>query len=191
MKTLTEAFAEFDSKFSTKEYRLATVDTIVDLFREVAEVAFYGGYFLINGETKIYPEDIEFYIYGEWPGDPDWMKDYNMYHYGKGVPYFPKEGSLHPHRSGVDVAFENEEKGYRASFLIRAYRNGTDGKKETHPTYLREEMFGEASFAGEGLRIVWVNDPAEVVVLPAVKRRVNLNGKNKEPDTKMWRFVKL
>ena len=193
MSALEQAFKEFDSAFSTDTERLATFDTIIGMFKKVALAAFYGGYFEINGKTKIYPVDIEFYLYDERAGDEEevqWMKDYNMYHYGEGVPYFPKEGSLHPHRSGVDVTFENEDKQYRASFLIRAYRNGTDHKKETHPTYLREEMFGEASFSGKGLNIVWIDAPEADSKEPIIKRRVNLNGKNKETDKKEWRFVK-
>ena len=113
-----------------------------------------------------------------------------MYHYGENVPYFPKAGSLHPHRSGVDVTFENEDKEYRASFLIRAYRNGPKGEKETHPTYLREEMFGEASFSGKGLCIKWVDKPSGEVVDPDVKARFRLKGKDKEADKKPWRFIK-
>lgn len=193
MSVLEQAFKDFDSAFSTDTKRLATYETIIEMFKRVAMVAFYGGYFEINGKTRIFPVDIEFYLYDERAGDEEevqWMKDYNMYHYGEGVPYFPKEGSLHPHRSGVDVTFENEDKQYRASFLIRAYRNGTDHKKETHPTYLREEMFGEASFSGKGLNIVWIDDPEANVKEPIIKHRVNLNGKNKEADKKEWRFVK-
>lgn len=192
MSTLLEnAFKEFDVKFSTQQTRLATFDSISELFNKIAIVVFYGGYFLINGKTKIYPLDIEFYLYGERKDDPEWMQDYNMYHHGKDVPYFPKEGSLHPHNSGVDVTFENEEKEYRASFLIRAYRNNTDKKKETHPTYLREEMFGEASFSGNGLNIIWVDEATDRIKEPITETRFRLNGKNKKPDTKKWRYIKV
>ena len=37
------------------------------------------------------------------------------------LPYY-EFGSMNLHQSGVDVTFENGEKEYRASFLIRSYR---------------------------------------------------------------------
>ena len=61
------------------------------------------------------------------------IKDYIMYHrkeritsrikeFNNGnLPYF-EFGSMNLHQSGVDVTFENREKEYRASFLIRSYR---------------------------------------------------------------------
>ena len=69
MNALEQAFKEFDSAFSTDTERLATYDTIIGMFKKVAIAAFYGGYFEINGKTKIYPVDIEFYLYDERAGE--------------------------------------------------------------------------------------------------------------------------
>lgn len=81
MKTLFEAMRDFNAHNSSE-------NTIQDMFAEIAVSALLGGYFLANN-TKIYPVDIEFYLYGERKGDAPW----------------------------VDVTFENEKEEYRASFL--------------------------------------------------------------------------
>ena len=146
MKTLSEVIAAFDP-------RRADENTIQDQFWSIAEVALYGGYFLVNEETRIYPVEIEFYLYVENDPKGKWQQDANMYHKGKGVPYFPKEGSLYPHRSGVDYTFENENQKYRASFLIRSYQYETGGEIIKNPTYLWEDLFGYNSIAGNGLTI--------------------------------------
>ena len=96
----------------------------------------------------IYPTVLELYYHEE---DPNGFKDPIMYHTndrkyydyyldanGKekshgpqsrnffekrgidGLPYFPM-GSLNPHTSGIDITFENPDKHYRASCLIREY----------------------------------------------------------------------
>ena len=44
------------------------------------------------------------------------------------LPYFPL-GSLNPHTSGIDITFENQEKRYRASCLIRKYEICFNGGK--------------------------------------------------------------
>lgn len=80
MKTLFEAMRDFNA-------RNASENTIQEMFAEIAVPALSGGYFLANN-TKIYPVDIEFYLYGERKGDAPWMKDKNMYHKGPNVPYF-------------------------------------------------------------------------------------------------------
>jgi len=183
MRTLSEAIKMFHP-------RVEKAEDIESQFNEIAKAAFYGGYFLVNGKKRIYLTDIEFYLYGEKDDDPDWMRDFNMYHKGKEVPYFPKEGSLYPHRSGVDFTFENEEEKYRASFLIRAYKTSIDGDVETHPTYLWEDMFGECTCSEGGLRIIWVDDPIECILDPRKAKRVRLNRRNGQEDTKLWRFIK-
>ncbi len=90
-------------------------------FLEIAKYIFYGGYFSVNDNRRIYPEDIEFYYHEE---DENGLKDPVMYHTNdhekKNVPYY-SIGSLNFHISGVDVTFEKKEKKYRASFLIRKY----------------------------------------------------------------------
>ena len=90
-------------------------------FGQLAERLLYGGYFSVNNK-RIYLEEIEFY-YHEEEGS---LKDPAMYHtnahQGKESLEYFVPGSLNCHVSGIDVTFENEEKKYRASFLIRGYR---------------------------------------------------------------------
>ena len=115
MITLAQAIAAFDP-------RKANENTIQDQFWSIAEVALYGGYFLVNEKAHIYPTEIEFYLHGERNNEPAWMIDKKMIHRNgkEQVPYFPNTGSLFPHTFGIDVTFENEIEEYRASFLIRS-----------------------------------------------------------------------
>ena len=89
MKTLYEAMRDFNA-------RNANENSIQGMFAEIAVPALSGGYFLVNNDTKIYPMDIEFYLYGERKDDEPWMKDANMYHKGPRVPYIPVIGSFYP-----------------------------------------------------------------------------------------------
>ena len=184
MKTLSQAIAEFDPVSATEE-------SIKDQFRSIAEAVFNSGYFLVNGKRRIYPIDIEFYFYAEYDTTEKWRRDFNMYHKGKDVPYFPKEGSLYPHRSGVDYTFENPKKHYRASFLIRAYEVGLNGRKEDHPTYLWEDMFGECRCDGKGLNVIWKNEqhPKQWGADKAIRH--NLNKRDGKQDTNEWRFKRV
>ena len=183
MKTLSQVIAAFAP-------RRADENTIQDQFWSIAEVALYGGYFLVNGETRIYPVEIEFYLFVEDAPTGKWQQDANMYHKGKDVPYFPKEGSLYPHRYGVDYTFENEDDKYRASFLIRSYRYKAGGEVIKNPTYLWEDLFGYNSIAGNGLTISWVDDSEEVTPVRNQGKRINLNDGNGKADEKLWRFIK-
>ena len=183
MKTLSEVIAAFDP-------RRADENTIQDQFWSIAEVALYGGYFLVNEETRIYPVEIEFYLFVEEDSKGNWQRDANMYHKGKGVPYFPKEGSLYPHRSGVDYTFENEEQKYRASFLIRCYQYEVGGEIIRKPTYLWEDLFGYNSIAGNGLTMRWVDEPESVIPIRKQDKRINLNDGKGKADEKPWRFIK-
>ena len=45
------------------------------------------------------------------------------------IPYFPV-GSLNPHTSGIDITFENPDKKYRASCLIREYQIKFGGEEK-------------------------------------------------------------
>lgn len=54
--------------------RNANENTIQGMFAEVAVPALSGGYFLVNNDTRIYPMDIEFYLYGERKEEEPWMK---------------------------------------------------------------------------------------------------------------------
>ena len=183
MKTLFEAMRDFNA-------RNADENTIQGMFAEIADAALSGGYFLVNNDTRIYPLDIEFYLYGERKGDAPWMKDKNMYHKGPKVPYIPVIGTFYPNESGVDVTFENEKEEYRASFLIRAYKYEENGEVISTPRYLWEDLFSYGSFFGDGLHITWVDAPEGAVVPIDKKIRHNLKDGNGNPDTKLWRFYR-
>ena len=62
--------------------------------------------------------------------------------------------SIHPHISGIDVAFENKEKKFRASFLIRGFQCEKDIKPEKRSTYIYEELLMNFSLE-EGVSIKW------------------------------------
>ena len=138
-------------------------------FLEIAKYIFYGGYFSVNDNRRIYPEDIEFYYHEE---DENGLKDPVMYHTNdhekKNIPYFPI-GSLNFHISGVDVTFENEYKKYRASFLIRKYsvfdfdRNGCriTKKNETRSTYIYDDMLMNIPIFN-GINIKWVDEQVNI-----------------------------
>ena len=85
MKTLYQAMRDFNA-------RNANENTIQGMFAEIAVPALSGGYFLVNNDTKIYPMDIEFYLYGERKDDEPWMKDANMYHKGAKVGHLQTSG---------------------------------------------------------------------------------------------------
>ena len=168
--------------------RKANENTIQGMFAEIAVPALSGGYFLVNDDTKIYPVDIEFYLFGERKGDAPWMKDKNMYHKGPKVPYIPVIGTFYPNESGVDVTFENEKEEYRASFLIRACKYEEKGEVISTPRYLWEDLFSYGSFFGDGLHITWVDAPEDADVTIETDVRHNLKDGNGNPDTKPWRF---
>ena len=185
MTHLEEVLTQFNARNANEE-------SINTEFRRIAETVFFGGYFLVNGETRIYPVDIEFYLYGEKKEEKKWMQDKKMIHRRRGkeeVPYFPNGGSLFPHSFGVDVTFENSEQKYRASFLIRSYCKNND-EVETHPTYLWDDLFGEAGFSGSGLNVMWIDDESEEHKEIGQSKRLNLYDEHKNPDLKPWRFYK-
>jgi len=185
MTHLEEVLTQFNA-------REANEKTIIKEFRKIAETVFWGGYFLVNGKTRIYPVDIEFYLYGERAAEEAWMQDKKMIHRKSGkdeVPYFPNKGSLYPHTFGIDVTFENPGLEYRASFLIRSYRKDNE-PVETHPSYLWEDMFGRSSFSGKGLSVVWIDEESAEPRKLGQSTRLNLKDDKKEPDLKPWRFYK-
>lgn len=105
-------------------------------FKKIAEAAFFSGYFLINGGSKdaykLKLTCIEFY-YHEDDGN---IKDEKKYLKGKDEFGYAL-GAVCPNPSGVDVLFDDPQKKYHASFLIRGYKplclakkNGRIMKKE-------------------------------------------------------------
>ena len=151
-------------------------------FETIAKDVLLGGYFKINGMRRIYPLEIEFYYHEE---GEDGLKDPVMYHtadHEKVAPeYFPL-GALNCHLSGIDVTFENKEKQYRASFLIRKYRvceyeSGEWVEKkecEKRSTYIYEDMFMNIPLS-DGINVKWVDvkpiNPAEDIYS---KPRINV-----------------
>lgn len=108
-------------------------------FAELAQIMLHGGHFLISGSDnkkfRIYIHSVEFY-YHEELGDNKSMDetsrvcDWVMYHRnpltGNKKEAF-KTGTLHPHDSGIDITFEDQNEDpklirYRASALIRSFQ---------------------------------------------------------------------
>lgn len=172
MKALIKILEEFDVERTKKRNEgVWNEDAVAECFKSCAKKILCNGYFLINGEYIIDLGAIELYYHEEEEGG---IKDYIMYHsnahpskskvykLNNSYPYF-KFGSFNLHQSGVDVTFENEEKKYRASFLIRSYRvlKTEDGlypendntEYDTHSTHIFDDMF----YSGYGnTEIVWI-----------------------------------
>ena len=161
-------------------------------FEAIAKDVLLGGCFEINGVRRIYPLEIEFYYHEEGENG---LKDPVMYHTadheGKMLDYYPL-GSLNCHISGMDVTFENQEKQYRASFLIRKYRvceyeSGEWVEKkecEKRSTYIYEDMFMNIPLS-DGINVKWVNvepiNPAEEILS---KPRINVAEYERENNGK-------
>lgn len=187
---------------------------LTEQFSHLAKYFLYGGYLLINSKTKVYLRDIEFY-YHEETGS---VKDPIMYHRNtkrnKDVKYFPL-GLLNAHESGIDITFENEQKQYRASVLIRGF-NIIEGEAtlpieyNRRSTHIYEALFMQSSLL-DGLHIEWIHEPVapyqndriETAVRVNVckfdengnKKAYNGNGaytENKKyiQDERQWRFIR-
>lgn len=161
-------------------------------FEAIAKDVILGGCFEINGMRRIYPLEIEFYYHEEGENG---LKDPVMYHTddheGKQLDYYPL-GSLNCHVSGIDVTFENTEKQYRASFLIREYRveEYVEGEwvnkkvREKRPTYIYEDMFMNIPLSdGINVKLVDVKpiNPAEDIYS---KPRINVAEYKSDNDGK-------
>ena len=161
-------------------------------FEAIAKDVILGGCFEINGMRRIYPLEIEFYYHEEGENG---LKDPVMYHtddHEKVAPkYFPL-GALNCHLSGIDVTFENKEKQYRASFLIRKYRvceyeSGEWVEKkecEERPTYIYEDMFMNIPLF-DGITVKWISgetvNPTKEIVR---KQRINVAEYKRDNDGK-------
>ena len=150
MKKLIDILKQFDDE-RTKFLQSGENwddDAVASCFYHCAEQILCNGYFLVNDEYIIDLGSIELYYHEE--NGP--IKDLKMYHrngqipsnyekrftkYSSRLPIYYRNiadnnrtfpyfqiGSFNLHQSGVDVTFENgeENKQYRASFLIRSYR---------------------------------------------------------------------
>lgn len=125
-------------------------------FCSMAKELLYGGYFLVEGKTRLYLDDIEFYYHEE---GEEGLKDPIMYHTndheGKEIPYF-EIGRLNLHISGIDVTFENEEMKYRASFLIRGFHVDND-EYDPHSTHVYDKMVHMGVPMGKPIEIEWIS----------------------------------
>ena len=154
LKGILEAFqgANGDEKLLLKE------------MNKLAHHFFFGGYFQVNNR-KIYLRDIEFYYHEE--GDGAKIKDYIMYHTSDKIkdPTMKNEyysfGSFNAHVSGIDFTFENEDKKYRASILIRGIKVINKDSKpiiESRPTYVYEYLLMGNSLFDDGIHIKWIDE---------------------------------
>ena len=116
--TLMECLKEFDGAHGNTE-------ALKETFKALAKKMIYGGFIKVRKEYAIFIHTLEFYYHEELNHDGLQIKDEIVYHRndkfkGRQVPYFPLM-ALHSHWSGFDITFENPEKHYRASALIRKY----------------------------------------------------------------------
>ena len=184
MEELIEILKEFDSRRDEmKKNVLWNDNAVAECFFPCAEKILLGGYFLINGKYIIDLGCIELYYHEEL----GFIKDPIMYHTNNHGPYsihyksigkYPyfKMGSFNLHQSGVDITFENPDKEYRASFLIRSYRvfetNDNERKEDIeytlkdvsnpkynpHSTHIFDDMFPNGIVFGDNpdVKIEWV-----------------------------------
>ena len=159
---------------------------LTSIFHEkLAPYFLYGGYIRVLDRYRIYIQRVEFYFHCENNGiKDDIVYHRNNYHVEGKLPYF-SPFTLHAHASGFDIAFENPEKEYRASALIRAYEiydeneiekkylnYDKDNKKFVHSsepaintqsTYLYDILNG---FGDAGI-ISWIHNPLQLYAEPA------------------------
>ena len=105
------------------------IKNLGEQIHQLAEYFLYGGYVRVLDRYRIYIQRVEFYFHCENDGiKDDIVYHRNNYHVEGKLPYF-LPFTLHAHASGFDIAFENPEKEYRASALIRAYEIYDDNEK--------------------------------------------------------------
>jgi hypothetical protein len=189
MKTLADLLKDFDGRHLTEAQ-------LTEQFEMIAKAAIYGGHFRVNDEYNIYIAEVEFYFHSE-DDTVSIVHDFAMYHRGT-VDWFPI-GSLHPHRSGIDVTFERQD-AYRASFLIRKY--AIEDKIINTPSYLPEDLIGYTGcILGDGPKIEWMNTNYDDTPLRRYSRikvraydergiALNDDNGNKQYDNRPWRFTK-
>ena len=191
MKRLYDALKDFQAK------GISSLEELTDEFEKLAEVFLYGGYLSVGTDYRIYIRTVEFYFHDE-RNVPNAIKDPIVYHRNgkfpqQRVPYFPPM-SLHAHTSGFDITFENEQKQYRASALIRTYdiydtkANKWIVEKDNRSTFLYYYLNG---FSLQGPYSVKWKDEAQQVFHPKASKRRNVfeyneNGeKTNRPDMRL------
>lgn len=157
---LIEALNNFSGAKSYEE------ESLDHLFDDLAKIILFGGHFLVNNTRVIEVTDVEFYYHEE---KENGYKDRIMYHRNKESepkreePYFPV-GSLNAHVSGIDITFENEDKQFRASALIRGFRIKGNKESENRSTYMYEALMMGIPLT-DGIHIEWIDNDGG---LPAV-----------------------
>ena len=189
-------------------------------FAELAKFFLYGGYIHVKSSRvnrKIYIREVEFYFYDETHEIPSNKIVYHRNGNYKNVPdnaelpigrqtHYFELGELYLHASGVDITFENEEKQYRASALIRAFSieenghlqtvyidKGKDSDVDPRSTYIYEYLFeGLSIFSPSDFSIKWVDDWTPAPPLLQGLDRIRVTDKETGlKDEKKWRFRKL
>lgn len=120
METQVKSLEE--AKLLTQNLPSENEGELTEIFRkQLAPYFLYGGYIHVLGRYRIYIQRVEFYFHSENDGiKDDIVYHRNDYHVEGILPYFLPY-TVHAHASGFDIAFENPQKEYRASALIRAY----------------------------------------------------------------------
>lgn len=196
MECLYNALKDFQNK------EIYLLENLTHEFEKLAEIFLYGGYLSVNTEYQIYIRTVEFYFHDE-QNSPNAIKDPIVYHRNERfpnqhVPYFPTM-SLHSHTSGFDITFENEQKQYRASALIRSYdiysikESKWIVKKDNRSTFLYYYLNGFSLQAPCSIK--WKDEAHQVFQLRVSKRRnvfeYNENGeKTNRPDMRQWSFTR-
>ena len=141
-------------------------------FEKLAKYLLYGGHFHCSERYDLYITSVEFYYHEESGENGKRIVDPIMYHRNvKNKPLVPylNVGTLYPHWSGVDIAFEDDKSQYRASALIRSYRivqlkpERLDLKESDLSTYVYDYLF-------DGLSV----DKKEVQGCGSLSRRYNV-----------------
>lgn len=122
-KSLYECLDTFDGAYITEN--ISRVKSLTAPFIALAQKMIFGGYIKVRDEYAIFIHTVEFYYHEEEGQEGEIIEDEIVYHrnnrfFNRTVPYFPLM-SLHSHWSGFDITFENPQKQYRASALIRKY----------------------------------------------------------------------
>jgi len=213
MKHLIDILKQFDIERSSQKNH--NEKSIAACFMPVAEQILLGGCLYVNCEHpfKIDIRAIELY-YHEEDGE---LKDPIMYHTNLHVPSFLVKkgitelpyfafGSFNLHTSGLDVTFENEQKKYRASFLIREYRvldadedvNSSTKKFDPYSTHIFDDLFPFGVSADNLKMIEWREEHKEGEVKTMsrynVKQYKLIEGKyEKQPEdcTRPWKFYRV
>lgn len=135
-------------------------------FKKIAEAAFFSGY--IKDKIK-------------------YLKGKDEFGYAL--------GAVCPNPSGVDVLFDDPQKKYHASFLIRGYKAIEPGKKEWENNEKRKDwaphdfwydFFGGANMLNNGkFSIEWIDDTDEKSGYAEPMPRINIE------DNRLWGFKKV